>query len=684
MGKAYYHNSISDFIDDDNAAILGHLHDGVKDYSRIWTTTTISWENLIDILKRQLSKLIETYKQSKNWTIILEYEIPRLLSRIDIVILTDYAIFVIEYKDGETEFNNTDIRQVEDYAMDLSDFHYESRNRTIIPILLCSEAQSERNKYVENSKNVKRTITTNSNYFVNDLYDSYSFYKSIANTIDYNAWINSKYSPTPTIIQAAQAIYLDHDVREITTSGAEAINLSETTEFILHQLNKTKQLNRKTICFVTGVPGAGKTLVGLDLIHRLEFNEGNDNNSSYFSGNGPLIEVLQYALNESEYLKELHDYKEGLTKGKPRKNDAKRKIKSKIQNLHNFIKDGIKKQDALFEKIVVFDEAQRCWNAKHFFNKTKRNNTRLKEDQILKPVEKSEVEILFEIMSRHDDWAFIVALVGSGQEINTGEAGIEEWERVLKEQYADWDICISNQLIDGTTSIVNHKIFNTGFEERLVADSRLHLSVSQRSFKANNLNEWVNAVLDNKYLDARNIYTVLKDRYPLCVTRSLQKSKDWLKNKKQGNKKIGLIASSGAQRLKPLGLYVKEPINVPYWFFNTDDDIRSSDFLETVCTEFAIQGLEIDWTCVCWDLDLHMKNTNWAYSNFSGTKWKKVNPDNQNEQKYILNTYRVLLTRAREGMIIFVPTGDENDATRPPKEYDKIFNYLKSCGIPEI
>lgn len=681
MKQAYYTNTISGFLKDNNDDILGQLHKGITDYANIWTVTTLSWEKSLFILKENLSTLSKKKPEVLNWNIIVEYEIPRLLSRIDVVILAEDIIIIVEYKDQERKYLKQHIRQVEDYALDLSDFHLESKNKTIVPILLCTNAKNEDFVRDEEAKQVKAVLKANSNNLSDAILSAYEFYTNHLSTLNITSWINSLYSPTPSIVHAAQSIFAGHDVKEIAKSGADSSNLTHTTNYLIQKIDHAKINNKRVICFVTGVPGAGKTLVGLDVIHKQDINN-ESRYSAYFSGNTPLVEVLRYALNEDFKSK----FKRSTVKSKILnlgRDDAKTFIKTKIQNLHNFIAEGIKNKDTLYEKIVIFDEAQRCWDADHYYNKTKRKNSG-DESKNVALVRKSEPELLFEIMGRHKDWAVIIALVGSGQEINNGEAGIGEWERVLKERFTDWEICVAPSLLDGSTKIIEEKLFNNGFVGRVEIDDSLHLSTSQRTFKAINVNEWVNAMLSNNASEAYSIYQTIQDNFPVVITRNLADAKNWLKFNKQGNKKIGLVASSGANRLRPFGIYVKESIKVENWFFKNEDDIRSSDFLELVATEFAIQGLEIDWSCICWDIDLYRDRLGWNHRNFSGTVWQNVGYDNIDEKMYILNTYRVLLTRAREGMVIWVPIGDESDRTRPPHDYDMIYEYLKSCGVREI
>ena len=608
----------------------------------------------------------------------MEYEIPRLLTRIDAVIIAHDLIFVIEFKYDRKVFELADKRQVEDYALDLKDFHLQSRGKTIIPILLAPLGPSISINVKDNTNLVQPTLKVNDRNLSEGILSSYYLnHNDTGQSIDAIEWENSVYSPTPTIIQAAQALFAGQKVEAIANYGAA--NLSLTTKYVLDVIDDAKRNSRKIICFVTGVPGAGKTLVGLNIIHREEFIEANKLSTAYFSGNGPLIEVLREALARDEYERETINHKYNKQSPKPSKSISHQKIESKIQNIHKFIKDNIRNNKAPFERITIFDEAQRCWDATNFYNKAVQSRVQEKN-----PIRKSEAEIIFEVMDRHEDWAVIIALVGNGQEINTGEAGIGEWGRVINERYNHWQVHISPELLLGDLS----NSINALFSEKpnnvdVQTNKSLHLSVSQRSFKANNLNDWVNAVIDNKPTIAQDLYSHIEEKdYPILITRDLLQAKEWLNNWKQGNKRIGLIASSGGLRLRPYGINTREAINVPYWFLNDEEDVRSSYYLEMVATEYKIQGLEIDRVGVCWDGDLRRDRNNWGFKNFSGTKWGNVNK--REDKQFLLNKYRVLLTRAREGMIIWVPEGDKDDITRSQKIYDPIFEYLIACGVKEI
>ncbi len=683
MKQAYFHSTIEDFLNINEDEIIGKLNKAGTSFASQWTITTTSWDSSIQILKKSFLELIEIDATVKNWHILLEYEIPRLSSRIDAVIIADDLIFVIEFKYDRKKYDSADLRQVEDYANDLFDFHLESKNRIIIPVLLAPLAKS-----ISNSTNssidsfIKPCLKVNAINLSQNIYEAYlDLHKNSNIFIDSHKWEQSEYQPTPTIIQAAKVLFAGQKVETITKSGAEENDLKRTTEYLIKVINQARIENKKIVCFVTGVPGAGKTLVGLNVVHEKEEFGGEETNTAYFSGNVPLINVLKEALGRDHFERKNILFKIGKISKRPTKKDSTAKVKAKIQNLHLFIKDGIRKSTPPTERIVVFDEAQRCWDAIQFSNKAKQNKNREKNPFVIE--QKSEAELIFEFMNRHDGWSVIIALVGGGQEINTGEGGIAEWGKAIKNKYKNWEIHISEELLSGDSSTANQTLFDNIPENIVIYKNKnLHLSISQRSFKANNLNAWVNALINNETEKALELSKLISEKYPLIITRNIETAREWLKQKKSGNKRIGLVASSGGLRLKPCGIQVREVIDEAMWFLNDETDIRSSYYLEMVATEYKVQGLELDWVGICWDADLRRSGNNWEFKNFSGTKWNQTNAPA--EQQFLLNTYRVLLTRSREGIIIFVPEGDSKDETRSPEFYNPIFEYLVSCGLQSI
>ena len=462
-------------------------------------------------------------------------------------------------------------------------------------------------------------------------------------------------------------LYKGHNVEEISRSDSGAINLSKTATCLNRIIEDSKFNHLKTICFVTGVPGAGKTLAGLNIANdRMKADE--DEHAVFLSGNGPLVDVLREALARDLVLNSKIDG--SLIK----KEDAKRKTNAFIQNIHHFRDEYLKHQIEPTEKVVVFDEAQRAWNKKQVSSFMKRKKG-------IEDFKMSEPEFLIDVMNRHQDWCTIVCLIGGGQEINTGEAGLEEWVNSFKNKFKDWNVHYSN-LITESKNYIRTKEQRNWLFENAKSETELHLSVSVRSFRSEKLSAFVHELLELNIQKSKQLYSEIKNDFPILITRDIIKAKKWIRNNAKGSERTGLIASSGARRLRPLGIDVKNEISAPNWFLNGKDDIRSSSFLEEIATEFDIQGLEIDWSCLAWGANFYLKNNSWKHQNFKGTKWMNINQEISKE--YLKNTYRVLLTRARQGMIIYIPKGSEIDNTRPNEFYDETWKYFKNIGIDEI
>lgn len=398
-------------------------------------------------------------------------------------------------------------------------------------------------------------------------------------TIDPSGWLDSIYKPTPTIIEAAQALYNNHSVEEISRSDSGAINLGVTSQAISEIIEHSKRNGRKSICFITGVPGSGKTPAGLNIANsRNQVDTGE--HAVFLSGNGPLVDVLQEALARNEVQR-----KKGTLESIGKK-QALTKTKAFIQNIHHFRDDAIQNTKPPIERVVVFDEVQRAWT----LDQTRSFMARKKN---VPNFTMSEPEFLISVMDRHEDWATIICLIGGGQEINTGEAGLPEWFHAIHEYYPHWDVYISNKLTDHEyTNGDNTYSFLT--TRQLTIKNELHLAMSLRSFRSENLSSFVKAFLDLNIPEARSLYKDLEGAYPIHVTRNLQTAKAWLKSKARGSEGMGIIASSGAYRLRPYGIHIKSEVDPKTWFLNERADVRAAGFLEEAATEFDIQGLELD------------------------------------------------------------------------------------------
>lgn len=652
--NSYYEDSINKFLNRDIDNILGIISSNNSSAeTKIQQKNT--WIQEINILKRELKGL--------DGRVIFEYTIPRMGKRVDNIILHKNIIFVLEFKCGSEKYYSMDYDQVYDYALDLKNFHKESFDKFIVPILIATDALSKDNKFIV-KENVMEPLECNSSGIrklilqVSNRYNMPNF--------SYDTWINSEYLPTPTIVEAAQALYTGHNVEDITRNEAGAKNISITTDSINNIIECSKTKNKKSICFITGVPGAGKTLVGLNLgIQKTDAKKGE--HAVFLSGNFPLVEVLQEALvrDRIESMKNL-----GLN---IKKSDEIRKTNAFIQIIHKYRDSFINNENVPPEHIVIFDEAQRSWNHEKIakFMKTKKG---------IPNFNYSEPEFLISTMDRHKDWAVIVCLIGGGQEINDGEGGLPEWFYALRSKFREWEVYVSNNLKEEYLINNEWKDMIGGLNVKEIED--LHLSISLRSFRTPDLADFIKATLDLDIKTAKQIYEKIKYKYPIRITRDIKLAKEWVKNKSMGSQKYGLLAASGALRLKPEGIFVKNKIDVCNWFLNNKEDVRSCYALEDVVTEFDVQGLEVDYSIVCWDADFRIIDGKWSYKRFHGSNW--INILKNEDKLYLKNTYRVLLTRARQGMIIFIPKGCCEDITRQPKFYDGTYNYFKQMGLEEI
>ena len=641
-----------------NSSILGEINQNNEfDTAR---TQNKSWGDQIGILKETLENL--------EGTVFFEFSIPRMGRRVDTILVINNLVFVIEFKVGEFNYLGNQIEQVWDYALDLKNFHEPSHKAFLIPILVCTEAKDKLIELTQTSHNDnlllpilanKRTFKAAIEYCIDFLDDT--------DKINGARFETGRYIPTPTIIEAAVSLFNSHTVDEITRNDAEAINLSITTTSISQIISEARRDRKKAICFITGVPGAGKTLVGLKIAtEHLENNNGES--SVYLSGNAPLVAILQEALTRDKVARELSEGRR-ITK-----REAKQAVKSFIQIIHHYRDAYLVDPRAPSDHVAIFDEAQRAWNKEQTvkFMKQKKNQDNF---------DFSEPEFLISCLNRHEDWAVIVCLVGGGQEINTGEAGISEWLDAISGRFNHWEVYISPQLAESEYASIN-SIKQLESKSKIHFQKDLHLAVSMRSFRAETLSYFIQQVLEIEIEKAQQALAKITSKYPIVVTRDLTKAKKWLKEKARGSERFGIVVSSQAQRLKPHAIDVKSPLDPVNWFLNGKDDVRSSFFLEDAATEFHIQGLELDWACLVWDGDLRFDDSGWKSYSFKGNKWQNIH--NPIRKKYLINAYRVLLTRARQGMVIVVPEGNLEDHTRKAEYYDPTFNYLKSLGIEVI
>ncbi len=707
--RCLYQNSFGGFLEESDNLIFGIINDKYHGDTR--STTREAWKDEITIMKDVVSRFDGT-----DGRIIFEYDIPRLAKRIDVVLLYRGIIFCIEFKVGENKILEGDVDQVLDYALDLNNFHKFSQGKVIVPILVATNYE-KRSTIIQRSgyddSVINPLITGKDGIY--DLIDM--ALKEFPNEAPIDPdWTISPYAPTPTIIEAARSLYENHTVEDITRHEADKVSTDRTIAYILDVIRQSKEEKKKSICFVTGVPGAGKTLVGLDVAIRQTYQGQKepvkDEGAVYLSGNGPLVAVLTEALARDNLIK-CRERRE-----KKNKSDALREVGKSVQMIHRYrdnmlkkiknpVENGVleidpekavKMEDAGFaevEHVAIFDEAQRSWTQKRLADYLKRGGTygnKLKVPNF--PV--SEASFLIWSLDQREDWATIICLVGGGQEINTGEAGIAEWIAALNNDFPQWEVHISPKLTDAeyAEGKVNELLKDN---KRVIYSEDLHLSVSLRSYRAENLSAYVHALLSFDK-DASGLYADIKDKYPIVLTRDMDKARKWIHQRVRGSERTGVLVTKESARFKPLAIHIlpSGDENAIHWFLEDKEDTRSSNYLEDAATEIQVQGLELDYTCLLWDADMRYEKGKWHYYTFNGrTEWTELSGDKETKQerrKYMLNAYRVLLTRARAGMVICVPEGNSNktpngfweDSTRLPEYYDGTYAYLKSLGIEEI
>ncbi|MBT3192545.1 MAG: DUF2075 domain-containing protein [Verrucomicrobia bacterium] len=664
MERAYYSDTVAAFLAADPYAIAGHLN--TKAEGAVEEAQKHAWDQQVKQLKEALSlgENIESFRDAK---IYFEFAIPRMGKRIDVVLVSGGVIFVIEFKVGSATFDAFAIDQVWDYALDLKNFHESSHHRVVAPVLVATDANplAIHISATPQEDQLLYPIKCNTQQLGEVVRETLSFAGGVAIAPD--GWEAGRYCPTPTVIEAALALYRGHSVSEISRSDAGALNLHQTTEAISEVIEEARAQKHKAICFVTGVPGAGKTLIGLNIATK-HMAADSGNYSVFLSGNGPLVKVLQEALARDLVARRKKDGKK-LTKKR-----AHSEVKAFVQNVHHYRDECLKDAGPPIDNVALFDEAQRAWDKPQTVKF-------MKQKKGIPDFDMSEPEFLISCIERHEDWGVIVCLVGGGQEINTGEAGIGEWVDSLNRSFPDWHIHISPRLTDSEYE-AGAVLERIATRPNVYYRDDLHLAVSMRSFRAENVSLLVKQLLDLDQESAHATLATITEQYPIVITRNVATAKQWLKDQARGSERYGIVVSSQAERLKPHAIDVKSPMNPIHWFLNGKNDVRSSYYLESVATEFHVQGLELDWACVTWDGDFRYAPSGWKHHSFRGTKWTTIRKEER--KTYLKNAYRVLLTRARQGMVIVVPPGDSSDPTRSPEFYDPTYSYLKSIGFPEL
>ena len=583
--------------------------------------TMVSWRESVFLMQSAIEQIVDENEIFRSLGILFEFEIPRRASRPDVVILAKDVALVIEFKVGATSFPRAGQIQVAEYVLDLLDYHSASHGMKVIPALVATGATitTEAPDPLRGSLAVRNTAPVDIPNLIKSIFAD----SEMLELGGIEAWSNAQYRPTPGILESAREVFAGNEVVDIRHAYAD--NLDSTVDSIKSCIDRARINHERLICFVTGVPGSGKTLTGLSAIHKHASGE-TEVVGAYLSGNAPLVDVLRYAI-----AKDRNSRNKKITMGQ-----AISESKTLIQHIRDFFYSEYDRVGAPVENVIVFDEAQRAWDADQMSQHGK-----------LK-VNKAQATLALEIMSKCEDWAVIIAIVGEGQEINRGEAGIEEWFRALT-VFPEWKIVAADEM---NASIPYDLLARVQFE------SSLHLRVGTRSPRAQNISDWVELILQGEFQLAGSIASTI-DKFPMFITRDLAQAKSYLQDCATADRRTGMLASSQDRRLRAYGIerstaFIRS-IKWPLWFVETSDDIRSSYTLEVAASEFECQGLEIDWTLLCWGSDLLWKNNHWQARRFVGQKWQA---DNQID--FALNRYRVLLTRARHGMVVWVPANPDS------------------------
>lgn len=657
------HYTAREFLTAPDDQVLGRLAQLYADlgFNALLTSAIDAWTKQLPILRGALNELIEADGRGANWGLLLEYVLPMRDRRPDAVLLAGAAVFVMEFKVGAKSHDASAVWQVQSYALDLRDFHPGCRGRAIVPILIATgsddQESSERaipTRLREGNLPVRLESSATLGACLSRLAATHG---GGAHDISPAEWESANFSPTPTIIEAAQALFGGHTVKDISHAFSDKLDV--TSKCIVAAIGHSREKLCRSMCFVTGIPGSGKTLVGLNAVHSPSLLLQSTSSAVFLSGNGPLVKVIREALAREQAHRGV------------RKDEAKDVASAFIRNVHAFLKlYGIERPDqAPPQHAVVFDEAQRARSAAA----VKKAHGK----------DRAESALVLDIMERVPGWATVVALVGGGQEINNGEAGLREWGRALAEREQRWRVLASPEALRGGESVAGHQLFPDGVPPNIAVCemAELHLRDSVRSHRAQFIGEWVNNVVSDEAVAEQ-----AGCDFPVVLTRDLVQARQWLAGRQESSQRTGLLASSGAIRLRAFGLELssafRKGISYPDWFLNPLGDVRSSFQLEVAATEFDCQGLEVDWAGVCWggDFVIDPATRKWNCWRFSGNRWLRQN--DATRRQYIRNKYRVLLTRARRGMVIWVPAGTA--AAKDADYLEATAKRLEAAGVRPV
>ncbi|QDH10972.1 DUF2075 domain-containing protein [Nocardioides dongxiaopingii] len=645
-----------EFLNTEPASVIGQLAAAQgRVHSEVAAKQIQAWRTSIEALQAALSR-----GDAGATAVVLEFQMHRLRKRLDAVVLVPGVVVIVEFKVGSDRFTSADRAQAEDYALSLRDFHRYAQQGIVAPILCATAAAC-----LEGGGAVFEGVSSLAMTGISDLDVAIGNARALGEQgspppapermlADFLA---APYRPTPHIIEAARNLYAGHQVKDIGRGGAADEALEAAANTLTAIVRQAKENREHRVCFVTGSPGAGKTLLGLNLAI---VDRDPDSPAALLTGNRPLAHVLIESLTE-----------DAARRNKTTKGVERRAVRAAIQNLTDYLREHISGEKPP-EHVLVFDEAQRAWDAKVGSELMQRAA--------------SEPELFLEILSRLD-WCCLVCLVGPGQEINRGEGGLRLWGEALSKSVGgvDWKVHSAREALEDCGDLPG-----LGLPTPLVAAGRWtetpHLDLGEpvRHHRNTLYANWVAALVAGDITQARLIANDMATP-PALLTRSLLDAKRWLHGHARGGRSVGLLASSGAVRLQAEGLpptpQSRDLNGIGHWFLKPADDYRSSGALEVPLSEFGCQGLEVDYAGLCWGNDL-IWSDGWAPRKMRAPRWTFIN--DQQRRAFRLNAYRVLLTRARAGIVIYVPLGTESDATRLPADFQGIWTTLRAAGAQDL
>ncbi len=686
---AWYDSPCNNFINSKTDSVVGQLARSAAREG--WGTTPEQeqeWTKSVDILKSTLSEKKEGRSEilqsaladprlHEFQSIILEYDFRRRGLRMDCVLLAPGIIVILEFKRHEPTLADRD--QAMSYAINLCEFHEVTQkgihkgDAIIAPIVVSTRTKVTSDNNVSFQSKpwdaiFSMALMSDAETLADTLASVLSFRRG-THPISCNEWVSSKFKPSSSIIDAAVSLYGQHSVSAIEEHALPTKIIKECVKELESIVREVREKKEKRVIFISGAPGAGKTLVGLQLLFGTE-------KSVFVTGNAPLVDVLQLALKNS-YREKNAANQLNIPSGY-KKEQISRVINLatfNIEKAHRFLKDRSTLSTPTDETLVIFDEAQRTY---------------LKGRSVVSErLERDEAELILEALEKQNPGKglVIICLLGHNQAINTGESGVISWFKAVNKAKG-WSYQIDEKTLslNGLFDDISSRQMWSNHSKRKSLEKG-HLDHSLRFWKNRDVEIWASAVVHGDSDKAMEVATSLgQEGIRIYLTRELKTAKNWVNGLRVGEERLGMIASSQARRLIAEGIHIlpQSDSKIGHWMLAPSGDIRSSNTLDVAQNQFQIQGLELDYALVCWDADFRRAKTGWEAYNISGTKWQKQSK--KEEQAYRENSYRVLLTRARKGMVIYIPNGDESqiDETRNPSFYDGIFEFLVTCGCVVI